>query len=263
MTKDSTANEQHTYFNLLAEIGHTKHIGGVKATGRLVELIDPGRGDAVLDVGCGVGIAPVFLAKQFGCRVTGIDITPLMLQRARERALREGVSELVNFRVADMHALPFEDNAFASAIAESVITFSSDKVGVLNELARVVRPGGVVAFTEAIWARQPPPGQEQFMARAGGMPEGILNNEAWRHILEASVLGDVVAEPQAITAREESKSQAGRIPAADYLRAIPRSFKVLGKSEYRDVFRTAFKSMPNDYYHYVGYGVYGGMVPGG
>ena len=101
------------------------------------------------------------------------------------------------------------------------------------------------------------------MARAGGMPEGILNNEAWRHILEASVLGDVVAEPQAITAREESKSQAGRIPAVDYLRAIPRSFKVLGKSEYRDVFRTAFKSMPNDYYHYVGYGVYGGMVPGG
>jgi arsenite methyltransferase len=176
MTKDSTANEQRTYFNLLAEIGHTKHIGGVKATGRLVELIEPRRGGAVLDVGCGVGIAPVFLAKQFGCRVTGIDITPLMLQRARERALREGVSELVDFRVADMHALPFQDNAFDSAIAESVITFSHDKVDVLNELARVVRPGGVVAFTEAIFVQPPPPGKGQFMARAAGMPDGILDN---------------------------------------------------------------------------------------
>ena len=253
------SDEQRTYFELLAEIGHTKHIGGVKATGRLVELIDPGRGDAVLDV----GIAPVFLAKQFGCLVTGVDITPLMLQRAGERALREGVIDFVDFRVANMHALPFEDNAFDSAIAESVITFSHDKVSVLNELARVVRPGGVVAFTEAIWARQPPPGQEQFMGRASGMPEGILNNEAWRKALEASVLGDIVAEPYAITAREESKSQAGRIPAADYLRAIPRSFKVLGKSEYRDVFRTAFKSMPKDYYHYVGFGIYGGVVPAG
>ena len=60
------AQEQSIYFNLLADIGHTKHIGGLKATGRLMELVAPQSGDQVLDVGCGVGIAPVFMAKQFG-----------------------------------------------------------------------------------------------------------------------------------------------------------------------------------------------------
>jgi arsenite methyltransferase len=260
MATESTANEQSIYFNLLAEIGHTKHIGGVNATARLVELINPRQDDAVLDIGCGVGIAPVFLAREFGCRVTGIDITPLMVQRAEERALREGVSELIDFRVADMHALPFEENVFDSAIAESVITFSNDKVGVVNELARVVGPGGVVAFTEAIFVQPPPPGKGAFMARAAGMPDGILDNEAWRKVLQASDLDDIVVEAYPITAREESKSQAGRIPFSDYLRAVPRSLKVLGKRQYRQVFRTAFSSMPKDLYHYIGYGVYGGSV---
>jgi SAM-dependent methyltransferase len=252
------AQEQSIYFNLLADIGHTKHIGGLKATGRLMELIAPQSGNQVLDVGCGVGIAPVFMAKQFGCHVTGVDITPQMIERAEERAVREGVQDLTEFRVADMHALPFEDNQFDAAIAESVLTFSHDKVGVVNELARVVRPGGMVAFTEAIWVQPPPPDKADFMARAGGMPDGILDNEAWRAILEASVLQDIVAEPYSITAREESRSQAGRIPFTDYLRAVPRSIKVFANAQYRQVFRTACSSMPRDYYNYVGYGIYGG-----
>lgn len=60
----------------------------------------------------------------------------------RDWAERHGVAELVNFRVADMHALPFAEGRFASAIAESVLTFSAGKTQVLNELVRVVKPGG-------------------------------------------------------------------------------------------------------------------------
>lgn len=254
----SISREQSIYFNLLADIGHTKHIGGLKATGRLMELIAPNSGDQVLDVGCGVGIAPVFMAKQFGCHVTGVDITPLMIERSEDRAAREGVGHLTEFRVADMHDLPFEDDEFDSAIAESVLTFSHDKVAAVNELARVVKPGGVVAFTEAIWVQPPPPDKADFMARAGGMPDGILNNAAWREILEDSYLQNIVAEPHAITAREESKSQAGRISFSEYLRAIPRSIKVFANAQYRQVFRTAAGSMPKDYYNYVGYGIYSG-----
>ena len=66
--------EQRTYFNLLADMGHTKHIGGMAATERLAAIIDPQPGDEILDVGCGVGIGAVYLAETFGCRVVGIDI---------------------------------------------------------------------------------------------------------------------------------------------------------------------------------------------
>jgi ubiquinone/menaquinone biosynthesis C-methylase UbiE len=49
-------------------------------------------------------------------------------------------TELTDFRVADMHALPFEDGRFNAVIAESVICFSSEKEGVLAEMIRVVKP---------------------------------------------------------------------------------------------------------------------------
>jgi arsenite methyltransferase len=262
MAVSSISEEQQTYFSLLAEIGHTKHIGGIEATKRLVALIDPETGDEVLDVGCGVGIGPVFLAEQFGCRVVGVDITPRMIKRAQERASRHGVRDLVSFHVADMHRLPFEADGFDSAIAESVLTFSGDKTAVIDELARVVRPGGRVAFTEAIWVQEPPEGKRDFMARASGMPEGILSHEEWQAALNKSVLVDVVTEAHTITAREESKSQYGRIKPSDYLRTIPGFFRVIRESRYRKVFRTAAGSMPKDYYKYVGYGVYGGRMRG-
>jgi SAM-dependent methyltransferase len=260
MASDHNSNEQKTYFELLAEIGHTKHIGGMAATNRLLGLIDPQAGDAVLDVGCGVGIGPLFLAEHFSCHVLGVDITPRMIDRAWERALRHGVSDSVRFCVSDMHDLPFEENSFDSAVAESVLTFSKDKTVVLAELARVVRPGGMVAFTEAIWVRVPPHNKRDFMARASGMPEGILSHEEWEAVLAKSALEDVVAEAYAITARDEAKSQYGRIQPADYLRTLPGFFRVIRQSRFRKVFRTAAGSMPKDYYDYIGYGVYGGVV---
>ncbi len=250
--------EQSTYFNLLAEMGHTKHIGGLAATQRLVELIEPRPGDEVLDVGCGVGIGAVFLAGQFGCRVVGVDITARMIERAQERAERKGVAELTDFRIADMNALPFEDGQFDAAIAESVLTFSVDKAHVVNELVRVVKPGSMIAFTEVIWIKPPPEGKANFMARASGMPHGILNHEGWRAIMAASDLDQVIAEAYTINAREESKNQYGRISFGDYLRTFGNFFKVLAKPQYRQVFRSAMGSMPKDYFTHIGYGVYGG-----
>jgi arsenite methyltransferase len=262
-TAMTISDEQQTYFNLLAEIGHTKHIGGAAATARLVELIDPRAGDAVLDVGCGVGIGPVFLAKEFACHVVGLDITPRMIERAQERADRHEVSELVAFCVSDMHDLPFEDNYFHSVIAESVLTFSQDKTAVIGQLARVVRPGGMIAFTEAVWVQIPPENKRDFMTRASGMPEGILNHQEWQAVLADSTLEDVVTESYSITAREESKSQYGRIKPMDYLRTIPGFFRVIKQARYRNVFRTAAGSMPKDFYDYIGYGIYGGRVVDG
>jgi SAM-dependent methyltransferase len=260
MNKVTLADEQSTYFELLAEIGHTKHIGGTAATGRLVALIAPQAGDEVLDVGCGVGIGAIFLAEQFGCRVVGVDITPRMLDRAQERAERHEVSDLTEFRVADMHDLPFEDDRFDAAIAESVLTFSPDKTTVIEELARAVKPGGMIAFTEAIWVKVPPEDQRGFMARAAGMPEGILSHDEWQAVLAGSSLDDIVAESYTITAREEAQYQRGRIPAADYFRAFPGFFRAITQARFRKVFRTAAGSLPKDYFNHLGYGVYGGKA---
>jgi ubiquinone/menaquinone biosynthesis C-methylase UbiE len=250
--------EQRTYFNLLADMGHTKHIGGIAATKRLVEIINPGPNEELLDVGCGVGIGVIYLAEQFGCRAVGIDMTPGMIMRARERAERHGVADQVDFRIADMHALPFADASFKAVMAESVLSFSDNKTGAVNELLRVVEQDGLIAFTEAIWVKPPPPDKADFMARAAGMPHGILSHEAWQDILAASDLDQVIAESYALTALEEAKNQYRRISVGDYLRTLVNFFQVIIRPHYRQVFRSAMSSVPKDYFAYIGYGIYGG-----
>ena len=68
-----------------------------------------------------------------------------------------------------------------------------------------------------------------------------------------------MAESYSVTAREESRSQYGRVKAADYLRTIPGFFRVISQARFRKLFRTAAGSMPKDYFNYIGYGVYGGV----
>jgi len=59
------------FFDFAAEVGFTKHMGGVEATEALVELCHIGEGSYVLDIGCGAGATAVYLVKQHGCRVAG------------------------------------------------------------------------------------------------------------------------------------------------------------------------------------------------
>ena len=90
-------NEQH-FFDFAAEVGLTKHLGGHAATEELAELCHIDKDTYVLDVGCGAGTTPCFLAKTVGCRVVGVDISEGMIERSRERARREGLSVLADGR---------------------------------------------------------------------------------------------------------------------------------------------------------------------
>ena len=133
---------QPSFFDFAAEVGLTKHIGGLEATEALIELCHIGKGSYVLDVGCGVGATPCYLAKRYDCRVVGVDISARMVERSRERAEREKVADVVEFRVADAQDLPFDDDLFDAVITESVTAFPEDKQKAVDEYARVTKPGG-------------------------------------------------------------------------------------------------------------------------
>jgi SAM-dependent methyltransferase len=115
------------FFDFAAEVGLTKHIGGIEATDTLIELCHIGKDSYVLDVGCGVGATPCYLAKKVGCRVMGVDIMEKMVARSNERAKHGKVVGRVEFRVADAQDLPFEEALFDSVITESVTAFPEDK----------------------------------------------------------------------------------------------------------------------------------------
>ena len=77
-----------------------------------METCDISEGQYVLDVGCGVGLTACYLARTYGCHVVGVDITLGMIDRANERAAKEGLLDLVEFRVADARDLPFDNAVF-------------------------------------------------------------------------------------------------------------------------------------------------------
>lgn len=104
----------------------------------LLAATDVGRGTRVLDVGCGAGLT-LLLAAERGAVVSGIDVTPGLLDIARERLPD------ADLREADMVALPFPDAAFDVVVGVNAFQFAGDPVLALREAARVCRPGGVVA----------------------------------------------------------------------------------------------------------------------
>jgi ubiquinone/menaquinone biosynthesis C-methylase UbiE len=95
------------------------------------------RGAHVLDVGCGTGLVSHELARR-GCRITGVDVSGPMLDHARE-LVPEGT-----FVEAAAEALPFEDATFDAAVSAQAFHWF-DQAQALEEMARVVRPGGTVA----------------------------------------------------------------------------------------------------------------------
>jgi SAM-dependent methyltransferase len=101
------------------------------------------RGERVLDVGCGAGTDSLVAAQMVGAEghVTGIDMTPEMLARARAAARTMGATN-VEFVEGEAERLPFEDESFDVVISNGVIDLIPDKDAVFSELFRVLHPGG-------------------------------------------------------------------------------------------------------------------------
>ncbi len=100
-------------------------------------------GDQILDVGCGAGVDTILAGIQAGPTgsALGIDIVPQMLQRA-EANLKQTRLENVMFKVASGEHLPFPRDAFDVVISNGVINLIPDKEAALNEIFRVLKPGG-------------------------------------------------------------------------------------------------------------------------
>jgi len=115
-----------------------------KYEGELVlDLLRPGRGETILDAGCGTGVFTLDLLAS-GARVIGLDISLPMLRRSREKA---GGAPL-QIVLGDMLHLPFGDNLFDRAVSVTALEFIEDGVGAVRELFRVTKRGGcIVAAT--------------------------------------------------------------------------------------------------------------------
>jgi len=252
-----------TFFDFAAEVGLTKHIGGIEATQAILKYCHINADSYILDVGCGVGVTPCYIAKNYGCRVVGVDIVEKMVERGRERALKEKVADRVEFRVADAQDLPFEDNLFDAVITESVTAFPEDKQKAVNEYARVTRLGGYVGLNESTWLKYPPP-QEMidWASQEIGSSVSPLTPDEWTALLENAGLHDITTKTSSIDLKDESKAILKRYGFGGFMKVLGRMLKLYFRDPDYQAFVKKVKEegvTPDNLDVYFGYGLYIGQ----
>jgi len=251
------------YFDLQADFGITKHMGGRKATDELVELCHLRAGNSVLEVGCGIGTTTRYLAGESGFLVTAVDLSPRMIERAQERSKRRGLADRVEFRVADAQQLPFEEAVFDAVIDESVTAFVPNKERALSEYVRVVKPGGYVGLNEVTWTKAPPAELVRYTAliMAGA---DFLPAAGWQALLEGVGLAELAVRQYPFEARSQFVEELRQLDAREYMRAWVRFVT-------QSVTNPAYRSFAKDvlaapdqifkFVKHIGYGLYVGRKP--
>lgn len=126
----------------------------------VVERADPKPGERVLDAATGTG-AVAILAARCGAEVVGMDLAPVLIDTAQNRAAQEGVAVLCE--VGDAEAMPYEDSSFDVVLSTCGVMFAPDHAAVAHELARVTKPGGRLVL--ACWTPEGGLGQMFGMMR--------------------------------------------------------------------------------------------------
>ena len=140
---------EHLSVEDLAPVDHF-HTLGSPATIALAEATGFQGGEEVLDVGCGLGGPARTLAAGYGCKVTGIDLTPEYCRVAEELNRRVGLADRIVIQEANALALPFGDRTFDVVWTMHASMNIEDKATLYDQLARVLKQGGKLAFFDLI-----------------------------------------------------------------------------------------------------------------
>jgi len=124
------------------------HGRGLEATLEIAELMQAGPADHILDIGSGIGGPARYFANRFGCRITGIDLTPEFCKVARHLTRLLDLEDRITFEVGDALAMPFADAIFDGAYSMNVSMNIADKGGFYREIHRVLKPGAWLVLSE-------------------------------------------------------------------------------------------------------------------
>jgi SAM-dependent methyltransferase len=165
---------------------------------RLVEAVGDSARMRVLDVACGPGIVTSALAEH-AQEVVALDLTPQMLEMARERCSRAGRTNVV-FKEGSATALPFSDATFDAIVTRLSFHHFPEPLAVLKEMLRVLRPGGTLAIADVVSAERPDKSQLQNAIE-------VLRDPSHVRMLPGSELIAMVAQPGVTIERQETWDQ--------------------------------------------------------
>jgi ubiquinone/menaquinone biosynthesis C-methylase UbiE len=172
--------------------------GGEGNVAKMVEGLEL-EGRRVLDIGCGVGGPACILAGKYGAHVVATDLEPPLIERARLRAARLGLSDRIEFEVVSAGPITFENEAFDLVMSSGGVTQTADKLGIFQECLRVLKPGGSFSLYDWMksegeysedmrywfemegltYAMETPRGQQATLLEAGFDEVSVMDGSAW------------------------------------------------------------------------------------
>ena len=149
------------------------HPGGEALTRRSLASMNLPADALIADLGCGTGSSALLAAQEYSYRVRGVDLGAANIARAEARRVKSGIKRrLLQFLQHDISALPFHDGELDAILAECSFSLISDQHAALPEFRRVLRPGGILAFSD--------------MAVEGSLPDDIAEAIApWTCLVNA------------------------------------------------------------------------------
>jgi len=170
-------------------------------------------GEVVLDLGSGAGFDCFIAARKVGMSgmVIGVDMTPAMLEKARENA-KKGSFLNVEFRLGEIENLPVADNSVDVVISNCVINLSTDKAKVFQEIYRVLRPGGRIAVSDMALLRELPVRIRQSVDAYVGCVAGAILVDEYKRLVGESGFNAVKATVSGASSciRPETQDPMGR-----------------------------------------------------
>lgn len=155
-------------------------------------------GNTVLDLGSGAGFDCFLAAREVGPsgRVIGVDMTPEMIEKAREN-IEPNEATNVEFRLGEIEHLPVADGAVDVIISNCVVNLSPDKPQVFREAYRVLRPGGRLAISDVVLTAEPPTEWQADPASIAACIGGASSIPTLTAMLTEVGFTDVSIEPNA------------------------------------------------------------------
>ncbi|UCE73389.1 MAG: arsenite methyltransferase [Methanomassiliicoccales archaeon] len=174
----------------LAKIPEGANLG--LGCGNPVALASLKEGDTYLDLGSGAGIDCFLAADRVGKsgKVIGVDMTPEMIDRARENVKKAGL-ENIEFRLGEIEHLPVADNSVDVITSNCVINLSPDKGAVFREAFRVLKPGGKLMISDIVLLKQLPEAVLKSAEAYVGCVSGAMLKDEYLDVVKESGFTDI------------------------------------------------------------------------
>jgi arsenite methyltransferase len=178
--------------------------------GNPLALAELKEGEVVLDLGSGGGLDCFLAAEKVGAqgKVIGLDMTPEMIQLARQNAKKMGATN-VEFRPGEMESMPIKDNSVDVVISNCVINLSPDKDAVFREAYRVLKPGGRLSISDIVLLGELPQEVKTSLEEWAGCIAGALQEKVYLDKIKAAGFVRITADRSILPLYVEGQSGSG------------------------------------------------------